>query len=244
VTRRRFDRPWKSPGIMSRRLTPTSSIDEPVMSSIDGNDFSWTSTSTMRSSSLPSRSCSRIRWRVPPISSRTRPGSSSGAVGRGGNHKSSSRSSVVSSAFAFTSSMRSSRNHVHGELDKVAHHRLDVAADLADLGELRRFDLDEGRMCRLARRRAISVLPHAGRPDHQDVLRRNIFREIGRQLLAAHAIAERDRDGPASPWPGRRHTCRARRRFLLGVSESIPVLVRSGNEIGHQVSSMVRLALV
>jgi len=34
-------------------------------------------------------------------------------------------------------------HHVDGELHQIAHHRLDVAADIANLGELRRFDLDE-----------------------------------------------------------------------------------------------------
>ena len=33
---------------------------------------------------------------------------------------------------------RSLAHHVDAELDEVAHHRLDVAADVADLGELRR----------------------------------------------------------------------------------------------------------
>src|SRR5439155_27071012 len=33
------------------------------------------------------------------------------------------------------------------------------------------------------------------RPDHQDVLRRNLFGELRRELLAPHAVAQPDRDG-------------------------------------------------
>jgi hypothetical protein len=46
-----------------------------------------------------------------------------------------------------------------GGLDEIAHDLLDVAPDIADLGELGRFDLDEGAPASLARRREISVLP-------------------------------------------------------------------------------------
>jgi FXSXX-COOH protein len=35
---------------------------------------------------------------------------------------------------------------LHGHVDEVAHDRVDVAADIADLGELRRLDLDERRV--------------------------------------------------------------------------------------------------
>ena len=84
-------------------------------------------------------------------------------------------------------------DHVDRELDEIAHHRLDVAADVADLGELRRLDLDEGRL-RQARQPARDLgLADAGRADHQDVLRRHLFGHLGRQLLPAHAVAQRDR---------------------------------------------------
>ena len=165
------------------------------MISIDGNDRSWTSTSTTRSSSLPARSCSRMRSRVPLHARRGRaPGSSSGAVGRGGSSRSSSRSSVLSSAFAVHVLELLLADHVHGELDEVAHHRLDVAADVADLGELRRFDLDERRLRELGQAPRDLGLADAGRADHQDVLRRHILGQLGRQLLAPHAVAQRDGD--------------------------------------------------
>ena len=36
-------------------------------------------------------------------------------------------------------------------------------------------------------------LADAGRPDHQDVLRRDLFGEVRRQLLAPRPVAQRDR---------------------------------------------------
>ena len=86
-------------------------------------------------------------------------------------------------------------DHVDRQLDEVAHHRLHVAPDVADLGELRRFDLDE-RGLREPRQPARDLgLADARRADHQDVLRRDLLGELRRQLLPAHAIAQRDGDG-------------------------------------------------
>ena len=62
-TRRRV-LPWNSPGIMSRRLTPISSTDDPAMTSNDGIERCMTSTSTVFASSLPARNCSRSFSRV------------------------------------------------------------------------------------------------------------------------------------------------------------------------------------
>src|SRR5262249_32770730 len=76
-------------------------------------------------------------------------------------------------------------HHVDAQLDEIADHRLDIAPDVADLGELRRFDLDERRL-REARKPPRDLgLADAGRADHQDVLRRDVLGEIGRQLLPA-----------------------------------------------------------
>ena len=51
-----------------------------------------------------------------------------------------------------------------------------------------------GASARRARRRAISVLPDAGRADHQDVLRRDLLAQRLGHLLAPPAVAQRDRD--------------------------------------------------
>ena len=50
-------------------------------------------------------------------------------------------------------------------------------------------------MASLASRRAISVLPTPVGPDHDDVLGDDFFGQLGRELLAAHAIAQGDGDG-------------------------------------------------
>jgi len=50
-------------------------------------------------------------------------------------------------------------HHTDGDFQQVADHGFDIAADIADLGVLGGFHLDEGAPVREARRRAISVLP-------------------------------------------------------------------------------------
>ena len=80
-------------------------------------------------------------------------------------------------------------HHVDCELHEVAHHRLDIAADVADLGELRGLHLDE-RGLREPRQAARDLgLAHAGGPDHQDVLRRDFFGQLGGQFLPSRAVA-------------------------------------------------------
>ncbi len=83
----------------------------------------------------------------------------------------------------------------HRFLDQVAGDLLDVAADIADLGELGRLDLHEGRVGELGEAPADLGLAAAGRADHQYVLRRHLVAQRLGQLLAAPAVAERDRDG-------------------------------------------------
>ena len=79
--------------------------------------------------------------------------------------------------------------------DQVADHRLHVAADVADFGELRGLDLEEGRVGQLGQAARDLGLAHARGADHDDVLRHDLFRQLGRQLLPAHAIAQRDGHG-------------------------------------------------
>ena len=80
-------------------------------------------------------------------------------------------------------------------LDEVADHLLDVAADIADLGEFRRLHLDEGRIRELGEAAGDLRLADAGRADHQDVLGQHLLAHRAAKLLAAPAVAERDRDG-------------------------------------------------
>src|SRR5262249_4808297 len=115
-------------------------------------------------------------------------------------------------------------NHVDAELDEIAHHRLDVAADIADLGELRRFDLDDRRL-REPRQPARDLgLADAGRPDHQDVLRRDLFGELRRELLPARAVAQRDRH--------RAFRCRLADDVLVELGDDLARRERAGARLG------------
>jgi hypothetical protein len=81
------------------------------------------------------------------------------------------------------------------ELGQIAHDRLDVAPDVADLGELRRLHLEERRLRELGEPARDLGLPDAGRPDHDDVLGRDLVAQLLGHLLAAPAVAQCDRDG-------------------------------------------------
>ncbi len=81
------------------------------------------------------------------------------------------------------------------DLDEVADDLLHVAADIADLGELRRLDLDEGRAGELRQAAGDLGLADAGRADHEDVLGQNLLAHLAFQLLAAPAVAQRNGDG-------------------------------------------------
>jgi hypothetical protein len=78
------------------------------------------------------------------------------------------------------------------DLDQVADDRIDVAADVAHLGELGRLDLDERRIGEPRQPPRDLGLAHAGGPDHQDVLRRDLLAQRLGDLLPAPAVAQRD----------------------------------------------------
>ena len=84
----------------------------------------------------------------------------------------------------------------HGDagLDQVARDAFDVAADIADLGELGRLHLQERRLRQLRQPARDLGLAAAGGADHQDVLGDDLLAHRLRQLLAAPAVAQRDRD--------------------------------------------------
>ena len=134
-------------------------------------------------------------------------------LARGEQSRSSSRSSARSlRALAHLLAAVSPRTSCDGELDQVAHHRLDVAPDVADLGELRGLDLHERRLRELGEPARDLGLPDAGRADHDDVLRRDLVAQLVRRPAAgASGCAARS---PPRAWPcaGRRCSGRARRR--------------------------------
>jgi hypothetical protein len=77
-------------------------------------------------------------------------------------------------------------------LDEVAHHRIDVAADVADLGELARFDLHERRLRQAGQAAGDLGLPDTSRPDEDDVLGRDVVTQLGWRVLATPAVAQRN----------------------------------------------------
>ena len=77
----------------------------------------------------------------------------------------------------------------HRFLDEVAGDLLDVAADIADFGELGRFDLHERRVGELRKAAADFGFAAARRADHQDVLGRHLVAKLGPKLLTPPAIA-------------------------------------------------------
>ena len=120
--------------------------------------------------------------------------------------------------------------HVNRGFQQVADDLLDVAADVADLGELGRFHLDERRLCQFGQPTGDLGLADAGRADHQDVLRQHLVLDRALQLLAAPAVAQRNGDR------------------ALGVVLADDVAVQFGNDLaggeaGHRLS-MVTLEFV
>ena len=85
-------------------------------------------------------------------------------------------------------------HHLEGRLDQVAHDRVDVAPDVADLGELRGLDLHERRLRELGEPPRDLGLTDAGRADHDDVLRDDLVAQLLLHLLPSPAVAQRDRD--------------------------------------------------
>jgi hypothetical protein len=95
-----------------------------------------------------------------------------------------------------------SRASFDGDLDEIAHDLLDIAADIADLGEFGRFDLEERRAGKLGETPRDFGLADAGGSDHQDVFRQHFFAQPvvncwrRQRLRSAMATARL-----ASAWP-------------------------------------------
>ena len=78
-------------------------------------------------------------------------------------------------------------------LHKIAHHALDVSAHIADLGVLRGFDLDKRRVDELCKPSCDLGFADAGRPEHDDILRRDLLPQFGGQTASSVTVSERDR---------------------------------------------------
>ena len=118
--------------------------------------------------------------------------------------------------------------HLHGDFGQVLDDGIDVAADVADLGELGGLHFHERRV-REPREAARDLgLAAAGGADHEDVLGRDFLAQRILDLHAAPAIAQRDGDR------------------ALGGALADDVLVEFGDDFarGHFSSSITRLRLV
>jgi hypothetical protein len=110
----------------------------------------------------------------------------------GGTSRSRMRSSAASSASARLLAHLALALLLHRHVEQVAHDGVDVLADVAHLGELGRFDLDEGRIGQPRQPARDLGLAHAGGADHQDVLRRDLAAQLLVDLLAPPAVAQRN----------------------------------------------------
>src|SRR2546426_1096055 len=77
---------------------------------------------------------------------------------------------------------------------EIAADLLDVAADIADLGEFCRLDLDKRRAGKFSQPPRDLGLADAGRPDHQDIFRQHLFAQGTGELQPPPAVAQRDGD--------------------------------------------------
>ncbi len=198
---------------------PISSIPPLETISRGGAVRSLTSISTIRSSRSPARSWARSFSRV----SRKLVSSSSGASGRvfggGGRRMSSSFSSTAARAFSrisatFSCLTMSTEMRTRSRID-----RFDVAADVADLGELAGLDLEEGRGGQLGQAAGDLGLADAGRADHEDVLGRDLVGQVGRQR-----------------WRRRKRLRRAMATAFLAALLADDVLVELGDDLpGRQL---------
>ncbi len=119
-------------------------------------------------------------------------------------------------------------NHVDGNIDQVANHGLDVAADVTDFGEFTGLHFEKRRIGELRETTRQLRFADAGGPDHEDVFGHHLFGHFGFEFLAADAIAERDGDG------------------LLGVGLADDVLVEfdanfAGSQLVEQGGFSIRL---
>src|SRR6266571_5259925 len=86
-------------------------------------------------------------------------------------------------------------DHVDGYVYQLAYHRLDVAADVAHFGELRRFNFEK-RGPRDPRQPARDLgFADARRADHDDVVRHDLVPNLFGRLGAAPPVPDRDRNG-------------------------------------------------
>ena len=92
--------------------------------------------------------------------------------------------------------------HLDGDIHEVTNDAVDLAADVADLGELGCLDLDKRRFRQLGQAPRYFGLADTGRADHQDVLWRDFAAQRFVDLHPAPAIPSAIATARlASSWP-------------------------------------------
>ena len=81
-----------------------------------------------------------------------------------------------------------------GNFHEVTHNLLDIATDIADLGEFGGLDLDERSAGKPREAAGDLGLADTGRPDHQDILGQHFLAQLTGKLQPPPAVAQRDRD--------------------------------------------------
>ena len=82
-----------------------------------------------------------------------------------------------------------------GSVSQITDDRFNVAAYIANFGELGRFNLDERRVGQLGQATGDFGFTDTGRADHQDVFWRDFNAQFFRQLHPAPAVTQRDGNG-------------------------------------------------
>src|SRR5215471_2626537 len=196
----RFFVRWpKMLGSMSLMLTSISSTPWLEMISKDGKFRSRTSISTVRSSSLPSQLLAQF-FAAAGIGIAGRGFESEAGlfrVRRGGGRQQNIEQAFFGIDFGLVGDILEflGSDVVDRDLDQIADHRFHIAANIADFGKLRSFDFQERRIRQLCQAPGDFGFAHTGRADHDDVLGNDFFGQVGRKLLAAHAVAQGDRHG-------------------------------------------------
>ncbi len=85
--------------------------------------------------------------------------------------------------------------HLDGDVHQVADDGFHVAADVADLGEFGRLDLDEGRVGQLGQAAGDFGFTDPGGADHQDVFGGDFGAQVFIHLHPAPAVAQGDGHG-------------------------------------------------